>query len=96
MAKKVPPHPMQPLVWDGDVVRFRRNKIVEYLFNTGRLNLNDIACMPFDAEDRQQIAQLLGYSVSGYGELNYVTDDSYAEARAAADKMIAKKKRKEK
>ena len=31
--------------------------------------------MPFTREDRQQFAQLIGYSESGYHDLSYVSDD---------------------
>jgi hypothetical protein len=91
VAKKAK-HPMQPPVWDGDVIRFKRNTIIDYLFKSGKMDLNQLACMPFDDEDRMQLAQLLGYSVSGYGELSYVTDKSYEKAAA---KVVKLKKRKE-
>ena len=37
--------------------------------------------MEFTKEDRQQFAQLIGYSLSGYGELNYVTDRAWEKAQ---------------
>lgn len=77
-------HPQQPVANDGTGVwRFKANKIIRYLCDSGKLNLNEIAIMPFPAEDRMQIAQLLGYSVSGYGDLSYVTDESYDAAHAS-------------
>lgn len=97
MPKKLPPHPMQPLVKDGDgVVRFRPNKIVRFLIDWGRdkgMSLNDIAILPFDAEDREQLAQLIGYSVSGYAELSYVSSKSYAEAKAKSEELLAPRKK---
>lgn len=36
--------------------------------------MNLLAAMEFTDEDRQQFAQLIGYSVSGYGELPYAAD----------------------
>jgi hypothetical protein len=87
MTKKVK-HPMQPLVLDKhNVIRFKQNKIINYLFDTGRLNLNDLATMSFPAEDWMQLAQLLGYSVSGYGDLSYVTKKNLKEADANAVKF---------
>ena len=101
MAKRVPLHPMQPLVVDEKgVVRFRENKIVDWLFHTGKLDLNELAMMQenFDAADHMQIAQLLGYSVSGYGDLSYVTDESYTAAAEGVDTALAeyRKKRRKK
>ncbi len=42
--------------------------------------MNDLAIIPFDNEDREQFAQLIGYSLSGYGSLSYVSNDSYDTA----------------
>jgi hypothetical protein len=92
MAKKQE-HPMQPLVMDGKVVRFKANKIVQYLLdNNGRINLNLLATIPFPADDREQFAQLIGYSVSGFGELSYVRDKTYEKAANEAGKLLSKKK----
>ena len=69
-------HPMQPIGWDetGEVVRFKKNKIVDMLLITGKFDLNDIATMNaggmFNKDDYDQLMQLVGYSVSGYGELS--------------------------
>lgn len=83
-------HPMQSLVLDDHgTIRFRENRIVGYLFAAGAIDLNKLALMPFSAEDRMQLAQLLGYSVGGYSELSYVSDESYYEADAAAEVIRA-------
>ena len=64
--------PMQPIVHDDDGERrFRENAIVRFLLDAGPFDLNQIALMPFSPEDRRQLAQLIGYSVSGYEELSY-------------------------
>ena len=65
-------HPQQPLEMVQDVVRFKKNKIVEYLLDNGGMDMNHLAIQDFSDEDRRQFAQLIGYSVSGYGDLNYV------------------------
>ena len=64
--------------------RFRENKIVSHLLET-YTDMNKIAMMDFSDEDRMQFAQLIGYSVSGYSDLSYVSDESYyaAEARSS-------------
>ncbi len=49
-------------------------------------DLNRLACMDFSDDDRQQFAQLIGYSLSGYGDLqSYVDDHAYATAAEMAD-----------
>jgi hypothetical protein len=68
---------LQPIGWEMRVdgaprVCFKKNAIVELLLATGRHDLNSLARMNFSDEDRAQFAQLIGYSVSGWGELSYV------------------------
>ena len=78
--------PMQEVESINGVLRFRRNKIIDFLFNSGALDLNKIAVMEFPQEDRIQLAQLLGYSLSGFGELSYVDETSYQLAYAKAER----------
>ena len=73
---------MQPIVQVGTVQRFKENKIVSYLLDNGGFDMNKIALLDFDREDRSQFAQLIGYSLSGWGELGYVSDDDYQAACA--------------
>ena len=74
-------HPMQPIVKDEhNVYRFKKNKIVSYLIDNGSIDMNAIAALPFEQNDREQFAQLIGYSVSGYGDLNYASEESVAVA----------------
>lgn len=78
-------HPTQPLAEDEHgMLRFRPNRIVRFLLNTGRYDLNQLAEMSFPEEDRVQFAQLVGYSLSGFGELPYVSDKAYARAEKRA------------
>ena len=88
---------MQPLVVDSQgVVRFKANPIVRWLVdehdrlakgNHARVDpaLNRIPVMEFSREDREQLAMLLGYSVSGAGDLPYFSDERWMEAALAAD-----------
>lgn len=72
---------MQPIENKEGVMRFKPNEIVRHLLNHGQkcgCGLNQIACMNFSKEDHMQLAQLIGYSVSGYKELDYVNDSSGA------------------
>jgi hypothetical protein len=84
--KKIKPkhHPIQPLELDDKgVLRFKENKIVSHLLAKGGIDLNAIACLDFSKEDRQQFAQLIGYSLGGYADLrSYVDDDAYRAAEA--------------
>ena len=92
-------HPMQPIGWDektGKVIRFKQNKIVRMLLDTHKLNLNDIAKMNakgiFNNDDYTQLMQLIGYSVSGYGELSTSPEETVREAdRIAAELSAARK-----
>jgi hypothetical protein len=72
--------PMQPLQKDKHgTVRFRGNAIVQHLLDNGGLDLNDLAVTSpeFPQQDWEQFAQLIGYSLSGFGDLSYVRDDTY-------------------
>ncbi|HCK7131196.1 hypothetical protein [Enterobacter hormaechei] len=86
--------PMQPLVIDDHgTLRFKENPIVRALLDYATehgYGLNEIALEEFDAEDQMQLAQLIGYSLSGYGTLSYVTDESYERAAAAAPQQEVK------
>ncbi|WP_199789119.1 hypothetical protein [Cronobacter malonaticus] len=83
-APLAPVAPMQPVVIDAQgTLRFKENPIVRKLLDYSTRHgygLNEMALEDFDAEDRMQLAQLIGYSLSGYGTLSYVTDESYARA----------------
>ena len=72
-------HPMQEVVRVGRVARFRENKLVSMLLDVASkngLSLNDIAMLSAKGEvedaDVIQLMQLIGYSVSGYGDLTYI------------------------
>lgn len=79
-------HPIQPLVTDDrGVLRFKQNRIIcdllDFASDLG-FGLNEIARGDYSREDRQQLAQLIGYSLRGYGELrSYVDDDAYGAAQ---------------
>lgn len=86
-------HPMQPVDFDGKsqlgsprgVIRFKQNAIVRWLLENGGLDLNDIARQNFSDDDRTQFAQLIGYSVSGFGDLSYVSEAAIAAADERAE-----------
>lgn len=76
-------HPMQKIS-EG---RFVQNDIVAYLIENGSIDLNQLAGLTFSDEDREQFAQLIGYSLSGYGSLSYVSDLSYRKAVEMGDNL---------
>lgn len=85
-TKNLPPHPLQPQYIDEHKIRrFRGNAIVEYLLAEGGIDLNIIARRPFSDADREQFAQLISYSVSGFGELPYVSQDTLAAVQVMTD-----------
>lgn len=91
--KKRKTQPMQPIVWDGQgVIRFQANEIVRYLLDNGGLDLNKLHGMGhpapnFPREDWEQFAQLIGYSVSGFGDLGYPRRHVVAKADEIADRL---------
>ena len=66
--------PMQPVVVAADgTIRFKQNQIVSDMLELCQkhgLDLNEIAMRDYDKDDRSQLMQLIGYSVSGYGSLS--------------------------
>ena len=79
-------HPIQPLYTDEKgTPRFKANAIVRFLLAAGPIDMNRLAIMDFSDEDRQQFAQLIGYSLSGYSELSYVSDDAFGIAAHMRD-----------
>ena len=77
--------PLQPIYKDEHgTVRFRGNAIVRYLLDNGDVDLNDLAMIDFPQADREQFASLIGYSLSGFSELDYVSDETYEVAERMA------------
>jgi hypothetical protein len=75
---------MQPIVRDPHgTPRFKQNRLVMALVEAYPDRLSGLGRIPnIDPEDRRQLAQLIGYSLSGFGELSYVRDEDYAAAAA--------------
>lgn len=94
-AMREPKHPMQPIVWVNDVVRFKANNIIRHIIDHGSISLKDIAMLAgdpengFTQEDQEQLAQLIGYSVSGFGDLSYASEMAVEEADRIAAGMAA-------
>lgn len=76
-------HPTQPLELDPNgTLRFKENKIVSHLLDHGGMDMNYLAVQGFSQEDEEQFAQLIGYSLSGFSELSYVSDETLDRAQA--------------
>lgn len=88
-------YPMQPIVIIDDVARFLKNRIVRDLLDEGSLDLNKILLRMhngnYTREEYEQITMLIGYSVSGFGDLS--TSDSYRVdcADAIVERMLQNK-----
>ncbi len=87
-AKRKRP-PMQPVIKaKDDFTRFQANRLVLYLLENGALDLTQLALvakrLKIPRSDQEQFAQLIGYSVSGFCSLSYVSNRTarLAEARA--------------
>ena len=91
-------HPTQPVVRDPNgVLRFKPNAIIQHLLEVARkagCGLNELALLEFSQEDRQQFAQLIGYSLSGYGDLSCVDGESYRFVEAMVEKGISEQEAK--
>lgn len=84
-------HPMQPVEIVGGVARFKKNAMVDHLYEWAvarGMGMNEMAAIGFSTEDWMQFAQLIGYSVSGYGDLSYVTDESYDAAASKVPDLL--------
>ena len=69
-----PKHPMQPIYLDKDgTPRFKANSLVRFILDAGRthgIDLNFLTLLPnIPLEDWEQFHQLLGDSVSYYGDV---------------------------
>jgi hypothetical protein len=85
--------PRQPIGFAEDgVIRFKENKIISWMLEMGgagkKFDLNDIAIKrhtgEFSTEDMVQLDQLIGYSVSGFGDLSYVPEEEVVECDGIA------------
>jgi hypothetical protein len=83
----MPKQPFQDIITGDGNPRFRANKLVRTFFDAAshgkRFTLNDVDWSLYPQEDIDQFYQLIGYSISGYGELadsGFVSEGAIAEA----------------
>lgn len=87
-------HPMQPIGDDGTgVIRFKGNAIVRYLLDEGPFDMNHLARQGarglWPDGDYAQFTQLIGYSVSGWGELSSSPPGDVATADDIAERLLS-------
>lgn len=88
--------PMQPIVWDDrGNIRFQGNKIVQWLVDQKKIDLNAIFVAGIEQQwpipDLEQFWQMLGYSVSGFGDLSFVRRETVNKADEIADRMLKRR-----
>jgi len=83
--------PMQPVVMVGNVIRFKANPLVRILLDAYPNGLNGLCGKDPDRDEAawSQLAQLIGYSVSGYRDLSYA-EDRVSEAAGVESAIILK------
>jgi hypothetical protein len=93
-VKKMPKsQPMQPIYLDElGTPRFKDNAIIRKLVDNEIIDLNKIDTQDFPVADVEQFWQLLGYSTSGYGGLDFVRRKTVAMADEKAVALLDKKK----
>lgn len=89
-------HPRQPVVIAGDgVARFKENRIVRWMLAAVESQGDDLNTIAYTFpeegfdDDYQQLMQLIGYSVSGYGDLRRSDKRVTAEADAEVAALLA-------
>ena len=84
--------PLQPIKYVDGSAQFHPNAIVRFLLDAGPFDMNTISCLPgVSNQDRAQFAALIGYPVSGWGELSYV-HEGCPEELAEAERIAAEAK----
>ena len=85
-------NPMQPVILAATTVKFKRNEIVRDLLDFTTLHgfdMNHIVAQDYTQTDLEQFAQLIGYTVDGYHESSYVSDNSAKKATTLARRVLS-------
>lgn len=80
----------EPRVMVGEVLRFKANPLVRHLLDNGGITMNDLAFVECTDSERSHFAQLIGYSVAGWGTLSYVTDADWDRVHAEPAAALAR------
>lgn len=76
---------MREVVNDNGVLRFKANTVVRELMNRaryGKCDLNDLIGLNLPIADWEEFHQLIGYSLSGYQDISFFSDESKDAAHA--------------
>jgi hypothetical protein len=91
--------PMQPIEYVGDVIRFRENAVINWMYEhlgARGISMNEIVAQyqagEFSVDDMEQLYQLIGYSVSGFGSLRIPRRETVAAADAIAAELVKKRR----
>lgn len=91
MSERTKQLPMQPLEKVNGILRFRKNRLVDFLLEQYKPGLNKLATLGYSNEEWQQFAQLIGYSVDGWGTLSYVGERAWKRAERMAEAFESRK-----
>lgn len=81
--------PDQPTAHDEEGVRrFVPNTLVRHLLDEDGLDMNELAAVEATDEERAQFAQLIGYSVSRYADLSYVSDEAWSRVSTESEDAL--------
>ena len=86
--------PVEPWMWEqlkGLIDPEKGNAVVRFLVEHGPTDMNGLAVEDFPQKDEEQFAMLIGYSVSGAGDLSYFSSAMIARADAEAERLIAER-----
>ena len=79
---------LPPVVLVEGIARFRENPIVSYLLEIAPTDLNEIGMRFHDNPAAYaELAALIGYSVSGWGDLSQSDEESVARADEEAEAL---------
>lgn len=86
---------MQPIVMEGEVARFQANRLVTAMYELGSFKMNEAWAMVNSGEatraEYEQLAQLIGYSVSGFGDISLARKRVKEEARKKVQRLLRKR-----
>jgi len=78
--------PLQPVYKDEHgTLRFKANSIIRYLLDNAGIDMNTLATLPFSQAEREQFASLIGYSLGGFADLSYVSEEACMTAARMAE-----------
>lgn len=89
--------PDQPIVVSDTETRFKPNKIVKFLIDSGSVDLNLLSAIAylFTPADWEQFYQLIGYSVEEFCNMSVVSDEARERVVDKEYELVKEKRVKE-